>query len=153
MILYYGLIGVSVVIIAIAIKNFYSATKIEKNMDNYLFVVTSSKAYYIGATLFALALLVITAFQAMPYVFDIRVFSIVLFFGSIFLLSFSHYVYHTLASKKLNDYEEFFKQFGVDLNNKCEKLMLKYIYSKEKDLKKVKEVFEMNKEKCKEFKK
>jgi len=149
MYLYYGLLIISVIITAIAVKNFFSASKIEKNMDNYLFIVTSSKAYYIGSTLFALALLVITALQAMPYTFDIRVFSIVMFFGSIFLLSLSHLVYFMTAKKKLSDFEEFFKQFGINLENKCEKLMLKHIYSKEKDLKKVKEIFEMNKDLCK----
>ena len=143
------LIAVGVVIVLISLKNFYLSTKIEKNMDNYLFVITSSRGYYLGATLFSLALLAVVAFQAMPYVFDIRIFSIVFFFSSVFLLSLSHLVYHIAAGKKLSDFEEFFKQFGVNLSSRCEKLMLKHIYSKEKDLKKVKEIFEMNRELCK----
>jgi len=152
MFIYYALIAVSIIITAIAVKNFFLTKNIEKSMENYLFIITSSKAYYIGATLFALALLIITAYQAMPFGFDIRILSIVLFFGSIFLLSLSHLIYYLVTEKKLSDFKEFFKEFEIDLNNRCEKLMLKHIYSKEKDLKKVKEVFLRNRHLCKEKK-
>jgi hypothetical protein len=152
MFLYYALIAVSIIITAIAVKNFFLIKNIEKSMENYLFIITSSKAYYIGATLFALALLVIAAYQAMPFGFDIRILSIVLFFGSIFLLSLSHLIYYLVTEKKLSDFKEFFKEFEINLNNRCEKLMLKHIYSKEKDLKRVKEIFLKNRHLCKEKK-
>jgi len=149
MILYYGLIFVGVVLTLMAVYNFYASSKIEKNMDNYLFVITSQKGYFLGTTLFALAILVIVAYQASGYIFDIKIFSIVFFFASLFLLALSHLIYYLTAEKKLNDYEEFFKEFEVDLTNKCEKLMLKHIYSKEKDLEKVKDIFKRNKHLCK----
>jgi hypothetical protein len=119
-------------------------------MDNYLFAVTSERGYYVGAVLFSLALVAVSAFQAMPFVFDMKVFSIVFFFFSMFLLSLSHLVYHNAVIRKCNDYEEFFKEFEVDLNNKCEKLMLKHIYSKEKDKEKIKDIFKRNRHLCKE---
>jgi magnesium-transporting ATPase (P-type) len=150
MILYYGLIFVGVVLTVMAVYNFYASSKIEKNMDNYLFIVTSQKGYFLGTTLFALAILVIVAYQASGYIFDIKIFSIVFFFGSLFLLALSHLIYYITAEKKLNDYKDFFKEFEIDLSNKCEKLMLKHIYSKEKDLNKVKDIFKRNKHLCKE---
>jgi hypothetical protein len=146
--LYDLLIFTSIIIITISFYNLYKTTKIEKNFDNYLFIITSEKGYYIGAVLFSLAMFVIAAFQAMPYGMDKRIFSIVLFFLSIFLLSLSHLIYYYTAKKKLKDYKKFFKQFEIDLNNKCQKLMLKHIYSKEKDLKKIKEIFKLNKDLC-----
>ncbi|MEO1923978.1 MAG: adenylate kinase [Nautiliaceae bacterium] len=149
MILYYGLIAVGIILVVLAVYNFYSISKIEKNMDNYLFIITSNKSYFIGTTLFSLALLIIIAYQANGYIFDIKIFSIVFFFGSLFLLALSHLIYYMQAKKKLSDYEKFFKEFELDLNNNCEKLMLKYIYSKEKDLKKAKKIFKMNKKLCK----
>ena len=150
MILYYGLIFVGVVLTVMAVYNFYASSKIEKNMDNYLFIVTSQKGYFLGTTLFALAILVIVAYQASGYIFDIKIFSIVFFFGSLFLLALSHLIYYITAEKKLNDYKDFFKEFEIDLSNNCEKLMLKHIYSKEKDLNKVKDIFKRNKHLCKE---
>ena len=150
MILYYLLLATSIVIIAFAIYNFTKISKIEKNMNNYLFAITSERGYYVGAVLFSLALMAISAFQALPFVFDMRVFSIVFFFFSMFLLSLSHLIYHNSVVKKCNDYEEFFKDFEIDLNNKCEKMMLKYIYSKEKDIEKIKNIFKKNKNLCKE---
>jgi len=149
MILYYGLIFVGIILTLMAVYNLYSATKIEKNLDNYLFIITSQKGYFIGTTLFALAILAIVSYQASGYIFDIKVFSIVFFFLSLFFLALSHLIYYLSAEKKLSDYEEFFKDFDIDLNNKCQKLMLKHIYLKEKDLKKVKKIFKMNKELCK----
>jgi len=119
-------------------------------MNNYLFAITSQRGYYIGAVLFSLALMAITAFQAMPFITDIRILSIIFFFFSIFLLSLSHLIYHNAVIKKCTDVEEFFKDFEIDLNNKCEKLMLKHIYSKEKDLEKIKDIFKRNKHLCKE---
>ncbi|GAB6044844.1 hypothetical protein JCM11957_04420 [Caminibacter profundus] len=148
MILYYVLFFVGVIMIIMSIYNFYSSTKIEKNIDNYLFLITSPKAYFVGTTLFSTAILVIIAYQASEYEFNIKFFSIVFFFGSLFLLTLSHLVYYISVAKKLNDYEEFFKDFNIDLNNKCQKLMLKFIYSKEKNLDKVKKVFNMNKHLC-----
>jgi hypothetical protein len=152
MIIYYLLLLVGVVMVLMAIYNVFSIRKIEKNMDNYLFLVTSPKAYYVGAVLFSLAMLAIVAFQSAAYVFDIRVFSIVFFFASLFFLALSQLVYYSVTEKKLSDYKEFFKQFEINLDNKCEKLMLKHIYSKEKDLEKVKKIFKMNKELCKDYK-
>ncbi|WP_456471093.1 adenylate kinase [Caminibacter sp.] len=148
MILYYGMIFVGIILTLMAVYNLYSATKIEKNMDNYLFIITSQKSYFIGTTLFALAILIIISYQANGYIFDIKVFSIVFFFGSLFFLALSHLIYYMQAKKKLSDYKEFFKEFDIDLNNNCQKLMLKHIYSKEKDLKKVKKIFKMNKKLC-----
>ena len=150
MILYYLLIGTSIVITLFAIYNLTKISKIEKNMNNYLFAITSQRGYYVGAVLFSLALMAISAFQAMPFITDIRVLSIVFFFFSIFLLSLSHLIYHNAVIKKCADVEEFFKDFDIDLNNKCEKLMLKHIYSKEKDLEKIKDIFKRNKHLCKE---
>ncbi|MEO1959297.1 MAG: adenylate kinase [Nautiliaceae bacterium] len=147
--LYYGLILVGIILIIMAVYNFFSISKIDKTMDNYLFLITSSKGYFVGATLFSLAALAIIAYQVVGYVFDIRIFAIVFFFGALFLLSLSHLVFYLVAKKKLNDYKDFFKEFGVDLDNKCQKLMLKYIYQKEKDLQKVKEIFKRNKHLCK----
>ncbi len=88
------------------------------------------------------------AFQAMPYEFNFKIFSILLFFLSIFILSLSHLIYHISAKKKLSDYEEYFKKFGVDLKNTCQLLMLKHILSKEKDEEKIKEIFKLNKHLC-----
>ena len=152
MILYYLLLATSIVIIAFAIYNFTKISKIEKNMNNYLFAITSERGYYVGAVLFSLALMAISAFQALPFVFDMRVFSIVFFFFSMFLLSLSHLIYHNSVVKKCNDYKEFFKDFEIDLNNKCEKMMLKYIYSKEKNIEKIKNIFKKNKHLCEENK-
>ncbi|GAX88228.1 conserved hypothetical protein [Lebetimonas natsushimae] len=146
------LILTSVVIVFMSFYNLYKAAKIEKNLDNYLFIITSQKNYYIGAVIFSLAMLIIAAYQALPYGIDKKIFSIILFFLAVFLLSLSHFIYYYSAKKKLNDYKEYFKQFEIDLNNKCEKMMLKYIYSKEKDLAKVKEIFKINKELCKDKK-
>ncbi len=148
MILYYGLILIGLTLTIMAIYNFFSVSRIEKNMDNYLFLITSSKAYFIGTTLFSLALLAIIAYQASGYVFNIRVFSIVFFFSALFLLALSQYVYYITLEKKLNDYKDFFKEFEIDLTNRCHKLMLKHIYEKEKDLVKVKEIFKRNKHLC-----
>jgi len=153
MTLYYLLLLTSIVITAFAIYNFFKISKIEKNMDNYLFAITSERGYYIGAVIFSFALMVIAAFQAMPFVFDRKVFSIVFFFFSIFLLSLSHLIYHNAVVKKCSDAEEFFKDFGIDLNNKCEKMMLKYIYSKEKDIEKMKDILKRNRHLCKDKKK
>ncbi|NPA87662.1 MAG: adenylate kinase [Epsilonproteobacteria bacterium] len=153
MTLYYILLLTSIVITAFAVYNFLKISKIEKNMNNYLFAITSERGYYVGAVLFSLALMAISAFQAMPFVFDMRVFSIVFFFFSIFLLSLSHLVYHNAVIKKCSDYKEFFKDFEIDFSNKCEKLMLKYIYSKEKEIEKMKHIFKKNRHLCKEQKK
>ncbi len=149
MIFYYLLIAIGVIITLFAIYNLFSISKIEKNMDNYLFIVTSSKGYFIGATLFSLAILLVITYQVFNYVFDIRIFSIIFFFASLFLLSLSHLIYYLIAKKKLNDYKDFFKEFDIDLKNNCQKIMLKHIYDKEKDLKKVKEIFKINKKLCK----
>jgi len=152
MILYYLLLATSVIITSFAIYNFIKASKIEKNMNNYLFAITSQRAYYVGAVLFSLSLMSITAFQAMPFITDIRAMSIVFFFFSVFLLSLSHLVYHNSVMKKCGDYEEFFKEFEVDLKNNCEKLMLKHIYSKEKNKEKIKKIFKKNRHLCQDFK-
>jgi len=144
------LIATSVIITVIAIYNLSKISKIEKNMNNYLFAITSQRGYYVGAVLFSLALMAITAFQAMPFITDIRILSIIFFFFSIFLLSLSHLIYHNAVIKKCADVEEFFKDFEIDLNNKCEKLMLKHIYSKEKEIEKIKDIFKRNKHLCKE---
>ncbi len=150
MLFYYILIGISIVILVFAFLNIYNARKIEKNIQNYVYIATTSSYYFIGAVLFSLAMLVIVAFQAMPYNFDIRIFSIELFFGSIFLLSLSHFIYHITAKKVLNDAKDFFKKFGADINNKCHMLMLKHILSKETNLEKIKEIFKNNKHLCEE---
>jgi hypothetical protein len=134
-----------------AVYNLVSIKNIKKDMENYLFLITSSKSYYIGAAIFSLALLLIISYQTISCIFDLRVFAIVFFFASLFFLSLSQYVYFVVAEKKLSDYKEFFKRFNIDLNNKCEKLMLKHIFSKEKDLDKIKEIFLMNKDLCKNF--
>jgi len=148
--MYFLLIFVSIVITAFAVYNFFKASKVEKNFDNYLFLITTERGYYVGTVLFSLALMTIAAFQAMPFVFDLRVFSIIFFFFSVFLLSLSHLVYHNSIKKKCSDYKKFFKEFEIDLNNKCQRLMLKHIYDKEKDLTKVKDIFKRNKHLCKE---
>ena len=148
MILYYSLLGTSIVITIFAIYNLTKLSKIEKNMNNYLFAITSQRGYYIGAVLFSLALMAITAFQAMPFITDIRILSIIFFFFSIFLLSLSHLIYHNAVIKKCTNIKEFFKDFDIDLNNKCEKLMLKHIYSKEKEIEKIKDIFKRNKHLC-----
>ena len=88
------------------------------------------------------------AFQAMPYEFNFKIFSILLFFLSIFILSLSHLIYYISAKKRLNDFEEFFKKFDIDLKNTCHLLMLKHIISKEKNEEKIKEIFKMNKHLC-----
>jgi hypothetical protein len=152
MILYYGLILVGVALVVIAVYNFYAASKIEKNMENYLLLITSSESYFIGTTLFSLAILAIIAYQVSGYIFDIKIFSIVFFFGALFLFSLSAYFYYLSIKRKHKDYKEFFKQFDLDLNNRCEKLMLKHIYEKEKDIEKVKKIFKANKHLCKEKK-
>ena len=149
MIFYYFLIAIGVIITLFAIYNFINIKKIEKNFDNYLFLITSSKAYFFGATLFSLAILLIISYQVVDYIFDIKIFSIVFFFSSLFLLSLSHLIYYVTLKKKLKDYKDFFKNFEVDLDNRCEKLMLKHIYEKEKNIEKVKEVFKKNKHLCK----
>ena len=148
MTIYYLLLFTSILITAFAVYNFFKISKIEKNINNYLFILTSERGYYIGAVLFSLALMVISAFQAMPFVFDIKVFSIVFFFFSIFLLSLSHLLYYNAVIKKCSDVKEFFKDFEIDFTNKCEKMMLKYIYSKEKDIEKMKDIFKRNKHLC-----
>ncbi len=148
MLIYYGLILISIVIIAFAFANIINSKKIEKNIHNYIYIATTSKGYFVGAVIFSLAMLIIVAFQAMPYNFDIRVFSIELFFGSIFLLSLSHLIYYLSAKKKLSDYKEFFKEFEADINNKCHLLMIKHILSKESDIEKIKDIFKRNKHLC-----
>jgi len=148
MIFYYILIGLSLIILIFSFLNFYNAKNIEKTPQNYIYIATTKKGYFIGAIIFSLALLVIVAFQAMPYNFDIRILSIELFFGSIFLLSLSHLVYYLSAKKRLNDIKEFFKQFEADIENNCHILMLKYIFSKEKDIEKIKDIFKRNKHLC-----
>ncbi|MEO1928627.1 MAG: adenylate kinase [Nautiliaceae bacterium] len=148
--IYYIILLISLSIISITLYNFFKASKVEKNFDNYLFLITTERGYYIGTVLFSLSLMTIAAFQAMPFVFDLRVFSIIFFFFSVFLLSLSHLVYHNSIKKKCSDYKEFFKEFEIDLNNKCQRLMLKHIHDKEKDLNKVKEIFKRNKHLCKE---
>jgi len=99
MILYYGLIALSIIILIFSFLNFHNAKNIEKNLENYIYIATTKKGYFIGAVIFSLALLVIVAFQTMPYNFDIRILSIELFFGSVFLLSLSHLVYYLSAKK------------------------------------------------------
>jgi len=146
---YYLLLFTSIVITLFGIYNFIKISKIEKSIDNYLFVITSERGYYVGAVLFSLALMVISAFQAMPFVFNMKVFSIVFFFFSLFLLSLSHLLYYNAVIKKCSDYKEFFKDFEINLNDKCEKLMLKYIYSKEKNIEKIKDIFKRNRHLCK----
>ncbi|WP_024788361.1 hypothetical protein [Lebetimonas sp. JH369] len=146
------LILTSAVIVLMSFYNLYKAAKIEKNFDNYLFIITSQKSYYIGAVIFSLAMLIIATYQAVPYGTDKKIFSIILFFLAVFLLSLSHLVYYYRAKKKLSDYKDFFEKFEIDLNNNCEKLMLKHIYSKEKDLEKLREIFELNKNLCKDKK-
>ncbi len=148
MLIYYGLILISIVIIAFAFANIINSKKIEKNIHNYIYIATTSKGYFVGAVIFSLAMLIIVAFQAMPYNFDIRVFSIELFFGSIFLLSLSHLIYYLSAKKKLSDYKEFFKEFEADINNKCHLLMIKHILSQESDIEKIKDIFKRNKHLC-----
>ena len=150
MLFYYILIFISIVIVITAFLNIYKSTKIEKNINNYIYVATTSKAYFLGAVIFSLALLVIVAIQAMPYNFDIRIFSIELFFGSLFFLSLSHLIYYLSAKKKLSDIKEFFKEFEVNVKNKCQLLMLKHILSKESNLEKVKDIFKRNKHLCEE---
>ena len=148
--IYYLLVAVSVIITAISVYNFIKVSKIEKNMNNYLFAITSERGYYVGALLFSLALMAVSAFQAMPFITDLRVLSIVFFFFSIFLLSLSHLVYHNAIIKKCSDYKEFFKDFEIDFNSKCEKMMLKHIYSKEKNIEKMKDIFKRNRHLCKD---
>ncbi len=148
MLFYYGLIFISIIILFFAFLNIYKSSKIEKNIDNYVYLATTSKSYFIGAVIFSLAMLIIVAFQAMPYAFDFRIFSIELFFGSVFLLALSQLIYFLNTKKKLNDIEEFFKKFEADFKNKCHMLMIKHILSKEKDLEKIKEVFKRNKHLC-----
>ena len=152
MLFYYILIFISIIILIFAFINIYKSSKIEKNIENYVYITTTKAGYFIGSVLFALALLVIVAFQAMPYNFDIRIFSIELFFGSVFLLSLSHLIYYMSAKKKLKDVKEFFKSFEADINNKCHMLMLKHILSKEKDIGKIKDIFKRNKHLCEEKK-
>ena len=149
MLFYYILIFLSVVILIFAFLNIYKSSKIEKNIHNYVYITTTSKSYFIGSVIFSLGLLIIVAIQAMPYNFDVRIFSIELFFGSIFLLSLSQLIYYLSSKKKLNDIEEFFKEFEADINNKCHMLMIKHILSKENDLEKVKKIFKQNKHLCK----
>jgi len=148
--IYYALLAVSIVITAFAIYNLIKTSRIQKSTENYLFVITTQKGYYVGALLFSFALMAVSAFQAMPFVFDFRVFSIVFFFFSLFLLSLSHYIYYVSLSKKCSDYRDFFKEFEIDLENRCEKLMLKHIFSKEKDKEKAKEIFKRNRHLCRE---
>ena len=146
--LYYILIGISLIILGFAFFNIYKSKKIEENIHNYIYIATTSKSYFFGSVIFSLALLIIVAIQAMPYNFDIRIFSIELFFGSIFLLSLSHLLYYLSMKKKLKDYKYFFKKFGADINNKCHMLMLKHIISKETDLEKIIKIFKNNKHLC-----
>ena len=148
MLFYYGLIIVSIIIIIFAFINLKNTKKIEKNIQNYIYVATTSKGYFIGAVLFSLAMLIIVAIQAMPYNFDLRIFSIELFFGSVFLLSLSHLIYYLSAKKKLSDVDDFFKDFGADIKNKCHLLMIKHILSKKSDLNEIKEIFKINKHLC-----
>ncbi len=150
MILYYILIVLGVAISIFAVVNLLNIKKIKKNMNNYIFALTYERSYYVGAVLFSLGLLAVASFQVISYLNDITVFSILFFFFSLFLLSLSHLIYHNAVIKKTDNIEEYFKDFGIDLNSKCEKLMLKYIYSKEKDEEKVKEIFKKNKHLCKE---
>ena len=146
--LYYFLIFISIIIIIFSFINFYKSTKIKENIHNYVYVATTSKAYFIGSVIFSLALFIIVAFQAMPYNFDIRIFSIELFFASIFLLSFSHLIYYLNAKKKAQNIEEFFKNFEADIKNRCHMLMIKHILSKENEIEKIKEIFKRNKNLC-----
>jgi len=125
-----------------------SSRKIEKNIDNYIYIATTKAGYFIGAVLFSLALLVIMAFQAMPYEFNFKIFSILLFFFSLFLLSLSHLIYYIASKKKLSDFKEYFKKFDIDLKNNCHLLMLKHIVSKEKNEEKIKKIFNLNKHLC-----
>jgi hypothetical protein len=150
MILYYILIVLGAVITVFAVMNLLKIKKIEKNLNNYIFALTYERNYYVGAILFSLALLAVASFQVISYLNDISVFSILFFFFSMFLLSLSHLIYHNAVIKKIDNIEEYFKDFGIDLNSKCEKLMLKYIYSKEKNEEKVKEIFKKNKHLCEE---
>ena len=152
MLFYYTLIFISLIILIIAFFNVYKASKIEKNIHNYVYIATTSKAYFVGAVIFSLSLLVIVAIQAMPYNFDLRIFSIELFFGSVFILSFSQLIYYLTAQKKLSDVKEFFKKFEADIHNKCHMLMIKHILSKEKDIEKIKEIFKTNRHLCEEKK-
>ena len=146
--LYYILIGISLIILSFSFFNIYKATKIEKTIENYIYIATTSKGYFIGSIIFSLALFIVVSLQAMPYNFDIRILSIELFFLSIFMLSLSHLIYYLTAKRKLKDYKEFFKEFEADVNNKCHMLMIKHILSKEKDLKKIKNIFKNNKHLC-----
>ena len=146
--LYYALIFISIIILIIAFLNLYKSTKIKKNIHNYVYVATTSKSYFIGAVIFSLALLIIVAIQSMPYNFDMRIFSIELFFSSLFLLALSQLIYFLNAKKKLNDIEEFFKEFEANIKNKCHMLMLKHILSKETNIEKVKKIFKQNKHLC-----
>jgi magnesium-transporting ATPase (P-type) len=153
MIFYYLLIATSIVITVIAVYNIFKISKIEKNMQNYLFIITSEKAYYVGAVLFSLALMAVTAYQAMAFISDVRILSIIFFFFSIFLLSLSHLIYYFAVNKKCADYKTFFKDFDIDFDNKCERLMLKYIFSKTQDIEEMKNIFQKNRHLCKEEKK
>jgi len=147
---YYALIFVSLIILTFSFFNIYKASKIEKNIHNYVHIATTSKGFFVGAVIFSLALLVIVAIQAIPYNFDFRIFSIELFFGSVFILSLSQLIYYLTAQKKLSDANEFFKKMEADIKNKCHMLMIKHILSKENDIEKIKEIFKRNKKLCEE---
>ncbi len=152
MFFYYLLILMGIALIVVGAYNLYSAKKMEKSMENYLLLITSSESYFLGTTLFSLAISAIITYQVADFTNDIRNFAIIFFFSSLFFFSLSTYIYYFTLKKLHKDYKEFFKQFDLDLNNKCEKLMLKHIYEKEKDLEKVKKIFKANKHLCKEFK-
>jgi len=145
------LLIVSLVIIFFAFANFLKIKNINKSFENYLFVITTQKSYFVVTMIAAFLIFIIAFFQTYNKL-DFNVAIILLFFFSVFLLSLSHFIYYNKVFKVCKDYKEFFKDFEVNLNNRCEKLMLKHIYSKEKDLNKIKSIFKMNKNICKEKK-
>ena len=145
------LLIVNLAIIFFAFVNFIKIKNIKKSFGNYLFIITTQKSYFITTMITSFLIFIIAFFQTYNKL-DFNVAIILLFFFSIFLLSSSHFIYYSKVFEVCRDYKEFFKDFEIDLNNRCEKLMLKYIYSKEKDLNKIKSLFKMNKNICKEKK-
>ena len=143
------LVVINLIIIFFAFANFLKIKNIKKSFENYLFVITTQKSYFI-VTMIASFLIFIIAFLQTYNKLDFNVAIILLFFFSVFLLSLSHFIYYNKVFEVCKDYKEFFKDFEINLDNKCEKLMLKYIYSKEKDLNKIKSIFKTNKEICKD---
>ena len=143
------LLVINLVIIFFAFANFLKIKNIEKSFENYLFIITTQKSYFVVSMIASFLIFIIAFFQTYNKL-DFNVAIILLFFFSVFLLSLSHFIYYTKVFEVCKDYKEFFKDFEVDLNSKCEKLMLKHIYLKEKDLNKIKSIFKMNKGLCKE---